>query len=167
MKPSAGELLTHPVVLVALAVWGLNDHLGKRAHPGWITGKASDVACLIVIPVLTAGVFELARRKATRTSRIVLCASAIVAALVMALINTWPPAAELYEIAMGASQWPFRWILTGASELRRVQLTMDPTDLSTIPAVLVPVALERRRWRSRIAIGECAEASRNVAPSTG
>jgi hypothetical protein len=49
--------LAHPVWWIALIVLAVNDHLLKGAGvaPGWLTGKLSDFAFLIVAPVL-AGV---------------------------------------------------------------------------------------------------------------
>lgn len=48
--------LLHPVFLVALLALLLNDHLWKGAAllPGWLTGKLSDFAGLVVAPVLSA-----------------------------------------------------------------------------------------------------------------
>lgn len=46
-----GEPLLHPACLLSMAVWWLNDHVGKVYAPSALTGKASDVACLVVFPV--------------------------------------------------------------------------------------------------------------------
>jgi len=42
-----GGLLLHPAVLAAIALFVVNDHVFKPAHPGWLTGKLSDVAGLV------------------------------------------------------------------------------------------------------------------------
>ncbi len=146
----AGALLVHPLVLGALALWALNDHWFKSVG-GWLPGKLSDVACLIVIPVLVGGGVELAFGR--RGGRWLFGAAAL-AALIMALINTWAPAAWAYEQGLGLMQWPFRGLASvirgeGWPAHRPVVLTMDPTDLITLPAVLVPVWLERRRTGRR------------------
>jgi hypothetical protein len=147
-----GELLTHPVTLVALAAWALNDHLFKTTWPSWVTGKLSDVACLIVLPALATGIVELIRhwRGQPRRADGWLVLTAVGAGLVMALINLSPLAGRAYELGLGALQLPFRAL--GASiaghampSYRPVVLTMDPTDLVTLPAVIVPVWLQRRR----------------------
>ena len=44
--------MTHPVVLAALAVLLVNDHVLKRAFPGAVTGKLSDVAGPVVLAAL-------------------------------------------------------------------------------------------------------------------
>lgn len=150
----AGELLTHPAILAALGTWALNDHLLKVRWPGWLSGKLSDVACLIVIPILVGGGVELWRELRGRPARATgwLRAAALVSAVVMVAINTWTPAAAAYERGFAFLQWPLRAIgslLAGSTEtdLRPVILTMDPTDLLTVPAAAVPVWLDRRRLR--------------------
>jgi hypothetical protein len=40
----ARDLLLHPIALAAIAVLVANDHRWKASHPGWLTGKLSDVA---------------------------------------------------------------------------------------------------------------------------
>jgi hypothetical protein len=56
--------LRHPLWWGALLVLVVNDHLLKGAGvlPGWLTGKLSDVAGLIVAPVLLAALLGAGRR---------------------------------------------------------------------------------------------------------
>jgi hypothetical protein len=42
--------LASPGFALALVVLVLNDHVLKTAYPGWITGKLSDVAGLVLAP---------------------------------------------------------------------------------------------------------------------
>ncbi len=56
-RPTAlelGRVLAHPVWLTSLALLLVNDHLlkGSGLLPGWLTGKASDFAGMLVAPVL-------------------------------------------------------------------------------------------------------------------
>ncbi|SDS89887.1 hypothetical protein SAMN05216371_0846 [Streptomyces sp. TLI_053] len=44
----------HPGTLAAVAVLLFNDHLGKRLWPGAVTGKVSDLAWMLVSPVVLA-----------------------------------------------------------------------------------------------------------------
>ncbi|MFJ8431129.1 hypothetical protein ACIQ9P_07485 [Kitasatospora sp. NPDC094019] len=44
----------HPGTLAALVVLLVNDHLGKRLWPGAVTGKVSDLAWMLVSPVVLA-----------------------------------------------------------------------------------------------------------------
>jgi hypothetical protein len=84
--------LRSPMFGAALLVLVLNDHWLKGAGllPGWLTGKLSDFAGLIVAPILAA---TLARARA-RYSR--LSCWALVAAS-FAAIKLWPAAARSVE----------------------------------------------------------------------
>ena len=55
MARAPGALLLHPVNLIAMLVLGLNDHWLKAAWPGLVTGKLSDVAGLVVLPLVVVG----------------------------------------------------------------------------------------------------------------
>lgn len=57
MKKSNANLLLHPVFLLALIVLYLNDVYWKQAFPNWFTGKLSDVAGIIVLPVFLRVLF--------------------------------------------------------------------------------------------------------------
>ena len=79
-RPSAdvpGAQLLHPMVIGAIAIFIVNDHVLKPAAPGWLTGKLSDVAGLIFFPVLAAAVAELiwptARRHPNATLMVAAC----------------------------------------------------------------------------------------------
>jgi len=88
---------------VALAALVINDHLLKRAGwlPGWLTGKLSDFAGLIVAPVLLAAI---ARARAPRGRA--LC-FALVAA-VFAAVKLSPGAARALEAAAAFAAVPSR-----------------------------------------------------------
>ena len=144
-----GESLLHPVALCALALWAINDHYGKGAWPAWLSGKLSDVSCLIVIPLLCAAGVELVGglfgRSLTEVSRwgVFACdLGALVAAVIMVGINLWPSWAYVYELGLGAAQWaalvPVR-LLFGqeVGQPYLVTLTMDPSDLITVPSALI------------------------------
>lgn len=135
----------HPLVLASLGLWALNDHVFKPWFANAWTGKLSDVACLVVVPVLLPAAWEWCTG---RTDRRALMGCAVGAALVMAAINVWEPAARVYEVGLGVVQWPFRALFAlgtggGLAPLREVALTRDPTDLLTLPAAAVPLLLER------------------------
>jgi hypothetical protein len=46
--------LSHPAAVGAVAILILNDHVFKITHPGWVTGKLSDLAGLAFFPLLVA-----------------------------------------------------------------------------------------------------------------
>jgi hypothetical protein len=129
--------LLHPVAVAALIVLVLNDHVWKYSHPGWLTGKLSDVAGLIVFPlVLCAGL------RVVSTSERLLAGCVAATMIGFALVKLWAPATLACEWAMGALQSPF----TAASP---TVLVRDPTDLIALPFALVALWLPRRASAAR------------------
>ena len=147
---TAGERLLHPLSLGALAVLLLNDHLGKSSWPGAVTGKLSDLAGLVLFPILLQAALELMRgRPSPRASR-ELAAATLLTGLVFTLVKTVPACAEVYRVGVGMLQWPARAavaVVAGADvpAPSPVRLTEDPTDLLALPALLLPVWLLVRR----------------------
>lgn len=141
----AGEVLLQPTLLIALGLWIVNDHFLKHLAPGWITGKLSDVACLIALPLLLLASVELTFPAWARHHRSsVLGLSVFLAGVVMVLINVSVRAVEVYEVGLGLVQWPLHAGLAIAREApvpsaARVVTTMDPSDLATLPALAVPL----------------------------
>ncbi|GAA3143460.1 hypothetical protein [Nonomuraea roseoviolacea] len=114
--------LCHPVTVAGVVVLLLNDHLLKQTWPGFVTGKLSDVAGLVVAPPLAALLF---RRRAD------LAATLLTGAL-FTLAKTTQTGAEaashLFTLVAGPSH-----------------VLDDPTDLLALPAL----ALTARRWPPR------------------
>lgn len=138
--------LVHPVTLVALALWIINDHVLKGTGPGWLTGKLSDVACLAVVPWMPLAAVALARRMEKAPSRRWLLSSCLFTGFVMLTINLFEPAASAYRYGLTTLQWPFQCaaaLVMGHAQvpLIPVHLTMDPTDVLTLPALLIPLRL--------------------------
>jgi len=158
--------LLHPLWWIALVLWVVNDHWlkGRGLLPGAVTGKLSDLAGLIVAPVLLAALLDARRR-----SSAVAC-FAVVAAWFVA-INTSAGAAAAWEQLAAAVALPWHG-------------TCDPTDLLALPAIVLgwwligwtatPVADEpwptwRRTARSgAMVIGAlaCMATSRPLPPPT-
>lgn len=61
--PSLSRLL-HPAFVAAVAVLLVNDHVLKAAALGLVTGKLSDIAGLVVLPVLVCALLGVASRRA-------------------------------------------------------------------------------------------------------
>lgn len=135
--------LLHPLWLGALGLLVLNDHVlkGSGLLPGIVTGKLSDVAGLIVAPVLFALVLRAVLRAGGRLGW--LAAHACVG-LVFAAIQVWAPAADGWSALMGAFGFPWA-------------ITMDPTDLLALPALAVS-----HRWLRPDAARAAAVAPRTV-----
>ncbi|MEQ8280212.1 MAG: hypothetical protein RMA76_22075 [Deltaproteobacteria bacterium] len=141
-----GDALLHPVPLAAIGVLLLNDHVLKAAYPGFVTGKLSDVAGLVFFPLFLVSAFEVVEARfgaRWRPKRAVLLAAVVATATVFALVQIWAPATWLYRFGLGALQWPFVAVAGGA--FRPVVVMADPTDLVTVPAVLVAWWIGRRR----------------------
>ena len=133
MRERAGtslRALASPVSVVSLVVLVLNDHLLKQAWPGVVTGKLSDVAGLVVAPLLlTVGLTAIGVRRP--------CAWACgLTAVGFTAVKVSPAAAA------AVSGW---WSLTGFPTVMRA----DPTDLLALPAVSVAWLVHRRVARQR------------------
>jgi len=151
-RPADG--LVHPIPLLAVALLVVNDHVLKgSAAPGWLTGKLSDGAGMVFFPLFlqAAGEWLVARTgRPWGPSRRALVGSAVATAVVFSLVQVWPPATAAYQWGLGLLQWPPRQALAlvggrGWIDLAPVAVTPDPTDLITVPFVVVAVAVGWRR----------------------
>ncbi|CAM3369093.1 hypothetical protein COSO111634_13305 [Corallococcus soli] len=152
-KPFPASGLLHPLVLGAVVLLVLNDHVFKARWPSWWTGKLSDVAGLAMFPLLLQALWEQAlhrRAREFRPSRAVLPGAVVLTGLCFAATKLSEDAGNAWRWALGGVQWPFRMlgaVLSGAP-LPHVQPTMhtvDVTDLITLPALLVALWLGWRR----------------------
>lgn len=147
-----GALIQHPLLLLFWLIWLVNDHLLKDWFANELTGKVSDVASLVVFPLLPYTLYELAQNRwGWRFSRNwVLLLSLIATGSVMVGINISETWAACYRFGLGSLQWPFlcafSWI-NGQEmpPIRPVQLTMDPSDVWTLPALFIPWSLSRSK----------------------
>ena len=151
------DLLVHPVPLVALALLLVNDHVLKATHPGWISGKLSDVAVLVLLPFVVLSVADLAalatRRLPAPGARAVAVAVVGSAAL-FAAIEVTTLGAEAYRWGLALAQWPVHATaaaLGGAPlpDLRPVMLTADTSDLLTLPVAATILLVMRRPLPAR------------------
>lgn len=107
--------------LAALVALIANDHWAKAAHPGLLTGKISDVAGLVVLPVLLATAARSVSRRASVTDH----APLLFSGLLLVAIKTSPVAAGFVESTLG--------VLTGRSQ----SIVVDPTDLVGLVGLVV------------------------------
>lgn len=150
VRTSPGGALLHPLAVLSLLVLVVNDHWLKHTHPGFLSGKLSDFAGLILLPLFLHALFELAFRRASpRTSNRALALSLALTAVIFALPELWPAAETAYRYAFGALQWPFRiaasW-LRGAppAAFAPVNATADPTDLLALPMLFAAWRVARK-----------------------
>jgi hypothetical protein len=131
--------LGHPLWWTSLALLAVNDQVLKRCGflPGWLTGKLSDFAFLVVAPVLLAALLPLAlrcRRELALAAVVTLfCAAKVSPAISHALVFA------LAHVGLAWRLWP------------------DPTDLVAVAVLPLTVRLLRARppsapgWRRRFA----------------
>ncbi|MCO4748060.1 MAG: hypothetical protein KC912_24920 [Proteobacteria bacterium] len=112
---------SHPLALGMTALLLLNDHVLKASWSGVITGKLSDVAFLVVAPIVVAAVLAHARVGDARARRIAL----VGVAAFFVVLQLWAPLGDTLAGWLGGVH------------------TADPTDLLTLPAL----ALTRWAWR--------------------
>jgi hypothetical protein len=127
-----------------------------------LTGKLSDVAGLVLLPVLVVAAVEVwadRRRRGAPSSwggpapRIALVAAVLVMVTFTAM-KTTPWAGQAYALTLGALQWPAHALLSvvrgeaAVPPWRPVQHVVDPTDLVALPGALYVVRQARCRARS-------------------
>jgi hypothetical protein len=161
----AGAALLHPVAWAALVVLVVNDHYAKAAYPGWLTGKLSDFAGLLVLPLWAQALFEVAaarcrkdeRRALTagecRTSDFVLMGVLVLTALSFAAVKCAPLGCYAFRWGLGATHWPWHALvawLRGVPlpAVRPVLSVMDGSDLVALPMLLVAWRIGRHRDRA-------------------
>lgn len=143
-----GSLVLHPLALTATVLFVFNDGWLKVHHPGLLSGKLSDLAGLVVLPVTLVSLAELLTGRCVSRRAVYLAAA--VSAAGFALVEVWAPAEVVWCWTWGALQWPLRALrelVSGGAvpALQPVRAWSDPTDLLTLPAALlcIPIA----RWR--------------------
>ena len=156
-QPRAGvalDRLVAPIPLAALALLVVNDHVLKQSHPGWLSGKLSDVAVVALLPFLFVAACDLLAMAAPRVTppgRRALIASAIAAAALFTAIELVPLIGDAYRWGLGVAQWvpaATASVLTSDSlpTIHPVPLTHDPSDLLAVPfavVALIPIRPSR------------------------
>ena len=157
----SGAALCHPIAVVSVVVLVVNDHLLKRVCPGLLTGKLSDFAGVLLLPLFLHALFELAalhfrgRPPSAAAGDRVLACCAVLTALGFTLAELWLPGETAYRFGLGALQWPFRALAAALHgdawpALAPVHATADATDLLALPMVLVAFRIGGR-GRVRVA----------------
>jgi len=113
--------LTHPLTVTALVVLVLNDHILKTVAPGFVTGKLSDVAGLILTPPVAATVAALVLPRVPVDA----LAKIVTLGLAAAFTVTKTTAAGA---ATATAIWSQAWD-------RPSPVLRDPTDLIALPAL--------------------------------
>jgi hypothetical protein len=146
-----GAALLHPLAVVSLVALVVNDHVLKHVVPGVVTGKLSDFAGVLLLPLFLQAAYEVARRGravSEQSSNRVLLAAIGATVAGFSLVELVPVFEAAYRVGLGALQWPFQLIASWASgdvapPLRPVRATADWTDLLALPMVGVAFRIGR------------------------
>ena len=154
-RPVPADGLLHPLSLLALVLLLLNDHVLKAAWPSLLTGKLSDVAGLVVFPLVVVAAWETVlvgvRRWREPTAR-PLALAVVVTGIAFTLVKTIPMVAIVAGWLVGRAQWllslPIHAIAgTPLAPVIPTAIVVDPTDLLALPCLAVAVWIGRSRLR--------------------
>lgn len=118
-----------------------------------MTGILSDIAGLVVAPLVVQAAWEVASWAVGRwrgPSMAVLSLSIVSVGVGFAAVQLWPSATDAYRVGLGILQWPVRALLAvldGSTlpAIRPVVAVGDVGDLLALPALTVTGWLGRRR----------------------
>lgn len=130
----AYRIASNPYFVAALAALILNDHVLKAAYPGWVTGKASDFAGLIVFLLMILSAIDLLTPIPARRARMLAVAVFAATGVVFAAIQLHQGSADVYRVVLGYLQFPFRAAF-GATRAVAVRHTADSSDLLGLAAL--------------------------------
>jgi hypothetical protein len=145
--------LLQPVVLAAIAVLLINDHVLKAAYPGPVTGKLSDFAGLLFFPLLIVATWEvfigLSRRWRGPSARPLIVAAIATGSIFVAVKVSGEGSAAFAEL-LGRFQWlgglSIAWISGGRTPtFSPAVVARDPTDLVALGALLGALVIGMRR----------------------
>ena len=141
-RSEAGEYLLGWVPIGALVALIVNDVYAKQRFPGWVTGKISDAAGLVLAVLVILAVIEwtvqlaLAPTSPPGIARVVLVVVFVVVGF--CLVKTNDQVASFYGACLTAFTQPFRWLLSTFTDINprgRVAVIADPTDLFALLAL--------------------------------
>jgi hypothetical protein len=151
-----GAALLHPISVICLLLLAFNDHVLKRLYPGTLSGKLSDFAGVVLLPLFLHAVFEVTFARARRTppspalSNRALSVCLVLGLGAFALPEVWPAAEAVYGYAFGVAYYPFRAVAALFSgrpvpPVQPVHATADLTDLLALPMGFVAYVVGQRR----------------------
>ena len=132
--------MLHPLVIASLALLVLNDHVLKVRHPSLVTGKLSDVAGLMLFPIVVVSAIEIVARRPRGTFRRLVVPVAVATGMVFAAVQLTEVGAHFYTTAWGTMRAVQPWSKTSGVAL----LTQDAGDLLALPMLVVSAWVYRR-----------------------
>jgi len=155
--------LVHPITVACFVLLLLNDHWLKQSHPGWLSGKLSDVAFMVLSPLWLFAAWAclgswFGQGWSRRARQRALWTCLLLIGLTLLLMETTAWGDWLYRYGLGALQLPFRalvsWTLhAGRPGFQPVQATRDLTDLFCLPVLGVAHWIGQRSLTDRRALG--------------
>jgi hypothetical protein len=160
-RATPGDLLLHPGSIGALALLVANDHLFKGSDmPGVLTGKLSDFAGLVLLPlVLTASwewVPETSKVASSSTRIRTVAVAVVISVIAFTALQVSSGASSFYARMLGLLQWlPAAGLaLIGGNAPPSVPVpehVSDLGDLITLPACLLALWIVLRMDRRQVA----------------
>jgi hypothetical protein len=149
-----GEALLHPLMIAAVALLLVNDHVLKARFPGLMTGKLSDAAGMLFFPAFLHALWQIVLARTGRDARPT-TKSALVCALLTACVFSITKLSTLggaaYAWSLGALQFPYHALVAALhgrhAGLGPVAHTVDPTDVVVVPLVFVAYLIVRQAPR--------------------
>jgi len=134
-----------------LVLWIVNDHILKDLYGNFWTGKLSDVAGLVVFPLIPLAMYEFVcvwRNTTPKRQNAVLTTSMVFTAFLLISINLSDMASDMCCRTLAILQWPFiaSFSLLSGSKTPPISVlsaTPDPTDLFTLPALFIPLFIHK------------------------
>ncbi len=140
-----GDLMIHPVCVVAIVVLIVNDHILKSLQPGFVTGKLSDVSGVLLLPVLATSTAEvlawlLGRWHLARRPVFWACCASVAIGFTAAKGLT--PVGSAYGDVLGVVRWTVLAPVRFAESLplgqpQGVAVAHDPTDIAVVPMAII------------------------------
>lgn len=122
---SAGDIaaLSDSRFIAALVALIANDHWLKAEYGNWLTGKVSDIAGLIMLPIVIVSALRLARLRPNPQA-------------ILAVVGVWFTAIKLWSAAAAATE-RLAEAMTGVEH----QIIVDPTDVVGLVGLGVAVRI--------------------------
>lgn len=122
LRRTPGAVLLSPLALGSVALIVGNDLWLKRQHPGFWSGKLSDVGLCILLPLVIAAAIEWAQALLRRPLAPHAAFACLVAATYFVLVKTYAPATQAHLA-----------LLSHLVPSHRFSAVTDPSDLLALP----------------------------------